>query len=272
VVFVVWFGVRAGMAWWYAAAFFAIYFTLVQSVTRIRAEMGIPTHELYFVGPGQILPRLLGTRGVGQQNLIASYVFYWFNRAYRSHPMPHIAEGHFLASRAGISPRSLTIPMFLAMVLGSVSACWAMLHVYYRDGGGAKWGPFYHGHWIASAPLQELVGKIQSPTSANPTVVLAVLAGCVLTFGGMLANSQLAWWPLHPIGYAVANAWAMDHMWFSLFIAWCAKVLITRYGGQVAFRSATPFAMGLILGDFASGGLWSLYGTWKGLRAYSIWV
>jgi len=270
--YVVVFGVHAGMALWYALAFFVIYFTLVQAVTRIRAEMGIPTHELYFVGPGQILARLAGTRRLGSGNLIVSYVFYWFNRAYRSHPMPHIAEGHFLAHRAGLAPRSLTVPMLLAMVLGAACACVAILHLYFRDGGGAKWGPFYHGHWIAIAPLQELVAKIQTPTSASATVVAAVITGCVITFAGMVGNSQLAWWPLHPIGYAVANAWAMDHMWFSVLIAWCLKATITRYGGQMAFRHAAPFAMGLILGDFTSGSLWSLYGTWKGATAYSIWV
>ena len=270
--YLLWFSMRAGMAAWYAMAFFAIYFLLIQAVTRIRAEMGIPTHELYFVGPGQILFRLLGSRTIGEGNMVTSYMFYWFNRAYRSHPMPHIAEAHKLAQRAGLSPRSLTVPMLVAMALGTVCACWAMLHLYYRDGGAAKWGPFYHAQWIAVAPLNELVGKLQSPSSASLSVVGAVVAGFAMTLLGMGAVSRLAWWPIHPIGYAVANAWAMDHMWFSLFVAWTIKSVVTRYGGQVAFRNAAPFAMGLVLGDFTSGSLWSLYGTFMGLRAYSIWV
>jgi len=264
--------VHAGMSVWYAAAFFGIYILLAQSVTRIRAEMGIPTHELYFVGPGQILFRMLGSRTIGSGNMGAAYLFYWFNRAYRSHPMPHIAEGHKLASRAGLSPRSLTAPMFAAMLIGSLSACWSILHLYYRDGAAAKWGPFYHAQWIASAPLNELAGVLQAPTRTDPRVIGSVVIGIAATMAGMCANSRFTGWPLHPIGYAVANAWAMDHMWFSLFVAWCIKSTLARYGGATAFRKAAPFAMGLVIGDFMAGSFWSLYGTAKGMRAYSIWV
>jgi len=266
------FAIGAGMSAWYAGAFLGIYVLLAQSVTRIRAEMGIPTHELYFVGPGQILFRMLGSHFIGPANMGASYLFYWFNRAYRSHPMPHIAEGHKLASRAGLTARSLTAPMLAAMLIGSVAACWSILHLYYRDGAAAKWGPFYHAQWIASAPLSELAGVLQAPTRADPRVIGAVLMGIGATIAGMLGNSRFTGWPLHPIGYAVANAWAMDHMWFSLFVAWCVKSTLARHGGATAFRKAVPFAMGLVIGDFMAGSFWSLYGTAKGLRAYSIWV
>jgi len=64
----------------------------------------------------------------------------------------------------------------------------------------------------------------------------------------------------------------MEHMWFSLFVAWVVKSLLTRYGGHTALKRAVPLAMGLVMGDFLMGSLWSLYGTWKGFRAYSIWV
>jgi len=268
----VWFGHRAGMSVGYSAAFFAIYLALSQALTRIRAEMGIPSHEMHFVGPGQILPRLLGTRGVGDRNTVVSYAFYWFNYGHRCHPMPHIAEGHKLASRVGLSPRSLAVPMLVAMVLGSVCACWGMLHAWYRDGAAAKWAPYHAAVWIASLPMNEIVAKLQSPTSFSTGTLVAVVTGFVMTVACMSGHSRVDAWPLHPIGYAVSTAWAMEHQWFSLFIAWAVKSLLIRYGGHSAVRRAVPFAMGLVIGDFVAGSLWSLYGTWKGFRAYSIWV
>jgi hypothetical protein len=82
--------------------------------------------------------------------------------------------------------------------------------------------------------------------------------------------TKLGWWPIHPIGYAVSSAWAMEHMWFALFVAWAIKSIVTRYGGTPAQRSATSVAMGLILGDFLMGSVWSLYGLWKKVNPYSI--
>jgi hypothetical protein len=227
---------------------------------------------MHYVGPGQILPRVLGSRGVGNQNMISSYVFYWFNYGHRSHPMPHIAEGHKLADRAKLNPRSMALPMLAAMVIGSASACWAALHIYYQDGAAAKWTPYHASVWIASQPMNEIVAKLQQPTQLNGTVIAAVATGFITTIGGMAAHSRLGFWPLHPIGYAVASAWAVEHMWFSIFVAWVLKSLLTRYGGHVVFRRAVSFAMGLVIGDFLCGSLWSLYGVKHGLRAYSIWV
>jgi len=268
----VWFGHYAGMSTWYAMAFFVIYMLLSQAVTRIRAEMGIPSHEMHFVGPGQILPRLLGSRNVGPANTVSSYLFYWFNYGHRCHPMPHIAEGHKLASRCDLAPRSLTLPMLAAMVVGSVSALWAMLHIWYQDGAATKWAPYHASIWMASLPTIEIASKSQSPTRFNVPVLVAVIAGFVGSIVGMAGNSRLDWWPLHPVGYAISTAWAMEHMWFSLFVAWVVKSLLTRYGGHTALKRAVPLAMGLVMGDFLMGSLWSLYGTWKGFRAYSIWV
>jgi hypothetical protein len=58
-------------------------------------------------------------------------------------------------------------------------------------------------------------------------------------------------------------------------IAWLAKVFTLRYGGLKAYRGALPFFLGLILGDFLAGGLWTLIGCLTGVSfAYfmQIWV
>jgi hypothetical protein len=265
------FSVWAGMTWSFALGFFGLYAALCLSFTRIRAEMGVPTHELHMVGPGQCLMRWFGSRAAGPGNLAVSTVYFWFNRAYRSHPMPHLAEGLKLCERAGLSQRGLLGWSVAAMMLGGLSSVASVLAVYYRDGAAGKWGPFYHSVWIAQVPYGELATVLHDPTKAHPAMIVASLVGAIVAFGAMAAHTFVPWWPLHPVGYAVSNAWAMDNMWFSILVAWCAKAIAERYAGGGTIRRLAFFAYGLVLGDFVGGSLWSLYGTHKGIVAYAIW-
>jgi len=265
------FATRAGMSWWYATAFFVVYFLIVQSITRIRAEMGIPSHELHYIAPGQLLPRVLGTRLAGARNMATSYAFYWFNYAHRSHPMPHIAEACNLASHTGVRTRSLALPILTAMLVGALCGCWAILHNYYQDGAAAKWSP-HHSLWMAGPPMDELMLNLERQTAPNWRVVAAIAGGFAVAVFGMMARMRVGWWPLHPIGCAVSSAWAMEHMWFALLIAWAIKALVVRYGGQAGFARARPIAMGLVIGEFAVGGFWSLYTLVTRTRTYTIWA
>jgi hypothetical protein len=64
------------------------------------------------------------------------------------------------------------------------------------------------------------------------------------------------WWPLHPIGYLAANCWGMHWYWMPLFVGWLWKTLTIRYGGLRLYRRTMPVAIGLIVGDMVSSGLW----------------
>lgn len=266
---IVWFAHRAGLAPWYAVAFFTIYLLLSLSFTRIRAEMGVPSHELHYIGPGQLLPRVLGTRIAGAQNMTSSYAFYWFNYGHRCHPAPHIAEGHRLAERVELSTRSLTLPMLGAMMLGMACCSWFTLHLFHQTGASTAWT----GHqaiWIPAYPASELATNLTQQTRPSGVVAGALLTGFAGALVGLAGYTRIGGWPLHPVGYAVSSAWAMEHMWFALLVAWCAKALIARYGGAPAQRKAAPFAMGLILGDFLAGSAWSLFGMFRKQNPYSI--
>src|SRR5262249_696106 len=102
----VWFSVELGMTPWLAVAFFGIYFAVALAITRIRAELGTPIHDLHFTGPDWTLAEVVGTRDLGAPALNAFTMYFWFNRAYRGHPMPHQLEGFKLAEQCGGRYRS----------------------------------------------------------------------------------------------------------------------------------------------------------------------
>jgi hypothetical protein len=67
--------------------------------------------------------------------------------------------------------------------------------------------------------------------------------------------------PFHPAGYVLNTSFANDFFWCDMFVAWAIKSLLIRYGGASALRAALPFFLGLILGDFVTGSVWSIIGA-----------
>ncbi|MBM3212063.1 hypothetical protein FJZ33_07580 [Candidatus Poribacteria bacterium] len=69
------------------------------------------------------------------------------------------------------------------------------------------------------------------------------------------------WWPFHPAGYAVSSSWSMNVFWFSIFLSFFIKWIILKSGGIKLHRQAIPFFLGLILGEFIVGSVWSIIGV-----------
>jgi hypothetical protein len=99
---------------------------------------------------------------------------------------------------------------------------------------------------------------------------LAVLAGFAITLALSLLRMRLTGWPLHPVGYALANTPTMASVWVPFLIAWGCKAIVLRYGGMRLYRRSLPFFLGLILGDFLNGGFWTLLGCFAPINVYPI--
>ncbi|MBM3947145.1 MAG: hypothetical protein FJ315_07100, partial [SAR202 cluster bacterium] len=133
-----WFSTRLGMPFWLALVFFAIYFALALAITRMRAELGTPIHDLHFTGPDWTLAETVGTRDLGPRTLNAFTMYFWFNRAYRGHPAPHQLEGFKLAELSGGEYRKWFWWMMAITVVGCLAGFWAMLHLHYEYGALAR--------------------------------------------------------------------------------------------------------------------------------------
>src|SRR5205814_6701288 len=101
---------------WVIAAFFLIYFTLAVAVTRMRAELGPPAHDLHHSGPDSILTAIMPSNRYARPDLGMFSLFYGFNRAYRSHPMPVQLEGFKIAERVHARYRPLFAAMMITLV------------------------------------------------------------------------------------------------------------------------------------------------------------
>jgi hypothetical protein len=266
----IFFSKLAGMPPLLGVLFFGVYFAIAFAVTRMRAELGPPTHDLHFIGPNASLFSILGSANIDRHAMGVFTLYYWFNRAYRCHPSPHVMEGYKMARDAGLSPRGLPVLMVLAGVVGILSTAWTVLHVSYQMGAAAR----IHG-WsslgFGGEAFAKLNNWITTPTPPDVNAIVGMVSGFL--FASLLAvlRKGVSGFPFHPLGYALSGGWSMMWAWPSLFVAWVLKVSILRYGGLRAYRAALPLFFGAIVGDMAVGAFWSLLGLLADAPTYSIW-
>ena len=262
--------IHAGMPAWIAVAFFLIYLGLMLAVTRMRAELGPPAHDLHGAGPDLIMTNTLGGDAMGPRAMTLFSTFFWINRAYRSQPMPFELEGYKIAERAGLRMRGLTWAMILACVVGIICGFWMLIYSGYHYGWGtAKIGPA--GEAFGREPWDRAGAWVGGHVSPSPATGIAALIGVGFTLALLFLRTRFLWWPFHPVGYAVSASWSMNLLWMPLLIAWVIKLLVLRYGGLRLYRQGLPFFLGIILGEFTTGGIWSIIGVLMQRKVYVFW-
>ncbi|HOM80181.1 MAG TPA: hypothetical protein PLZ94_00225 [Armatimonadota bacterium] len=268
VVLLVLFCRLAGMSWGIAIGFMLLYLLISFVVTRIRAELGPPVHDFHGVSPDLMIPSALGTVGARPQDLSMISLLYWFNRAYRSHPMPVQMEGLKMAQMTSLDSRGMVKALVLAGIVGMVASIWAFLHLGYSLGTAGK---FWSGYSYGTQIFGRLQSQITAPVPPQMMERWAMLFGLVCCTGLSAMRVRYLWWPFHPIGYTISGSWSMNLVWMPMLIAWVLKGSILKWGGLRLYRTLLPFFLGLILGDIMMGCLWSLIGIALGVETYSFW-
>ena len=270
VAFLTLFCLKAGMSLWAILVFFGLYFAFSTAVSRMRAELGSPMHDLHYTGPERVMVAAVGTRRLGPNNLSMFSFFWFFTRTFDSHPMPHQLEGFKLASTSGIRSRFMLFAILIALVVGILSQFWALISIPYRLGAVHEMSrvPIVYG----SEPWRNLQNWLTHPLSPDYWALGFTGIGLLFSLFLMLMRMKFFWFPFHPAAYAtVSGSWAVNYIWFSLGIVWVLKLVLLKYGGRNAHRKAMPFFLGLILGQFTVGSLWTILGMVFNIPTYGIW-
>ncbi len=260
-----------GMSLWLIVGFFAIYFAMSIAVTRMRAELGPPAHDLHGAGPETILPSIIGPAHLSPQNLTILSMMFWFNRAYRAHPMPFGLEGYKMAERTGMNYRKLFVAIMLAVVAGTIASFWSQLHICYQVGAASKVAPPTVPLIFGGEPFNRLDGWLKGVEVPSRNITYAIIVGFVFTIFLNALRMRFFWFPFHPVGFAVSSTWSMHQLWMAMFIAWFLKLMLLRYGGLRTYRAAVPLFLGLIIGECVMGSLWTLIGILLHTQTYAFW-
>jgi hypothetical protein len=260
---------QMGMSLWVILIYPLIYFPMVLGIARSRAEIGPPVHTLIYVDPGRTLVTMMGTRRLGTSNLTAFTLLYPLNRCYRANPLPSELEGLRMAERARIDGKKLMIGMMIAIIVGTLVTFWVYLHVMYNMGAANKArGWIVYMGWETYNRLQSWLTEPRAP---NYSETGGIAGGFLFTMFLMVMKVRFIWWPFHPAGYVLTTGSGLGRSWFAVFISWGIKSIILRFGGAKRFRQAAPFFLGLILGDYTLGCIWSIIGIILQIPTYGVW-
>jgi hypothetical protein len=262
------FSIRGGLAPLLAILFFVMYYFVSIAVARVRAEFGSPVHDFHLAGPGQTITYVGGTASLRNQDLLMLSLLWWFNRAYRQHPIANSIEGVQMAARTRSSSRAITAALLLGALLGTVAVFWGWLHYAYKMGVASGWAG---GDWRGNEMATNMQTWVQTPTPGNPTSLIAMAGGFAITMLLAAARTSFVGWPLHPVAYGLSASWSIHIVWMPMLIAWLAKLIILRYGGLRLYRRVLPLFFGLILGETVVGCAWPLFGLLRGVPTYSFW-
>ncbi|MBV9848802.1 MAG: hypothetical protein JO250_03855 [Armatimonadetes bacterium] len=240
------------------------------AATRIRAETG----DAWLFGPdvdvNTLVTQTFASSALGTQDLtiIAFLRPILANGDLRCITMPHQLEAFKMAQEVGASRRALTKAIVLATVLGLSVSFFIALSFWHGYGAEVRTEP-----WRTSqgrVPFDSLVYLIRNRPSPDGPGMGAVGFGFLLTAALTYLRTRFVWWPLHPIGYAIANTYTMSATWLPFLLAWLFKSLALRYGGSRFYRLSQPFFLGLIAGDLFGGGFFTALGALTGINVYPI--
>ena len=250
---------KAGLSLSVMPFYFAIYLLMSIAITRVRAALGPPFHEVVFTHPQGFMVNVMGTRALGASNLTILSFLYPFNRDNSSHPMPSQLEAFKIAERTGINNRHLLSGMALALIISILASFWAYFQIMYEHGAAAKAQGYILG--IGRETFRQLTSWLQYPKQSDYTATLFIGLGAAFSVFLMAMQRRFIWWPFHPGGYALGASWGMVHVWASVLVGWAIKGIILKYGGLRAYRNGAPFFLGLILGDHIISCTWSIIGA-----------
>ena len=253
----------------------ALFFVLVASgtflgITRILCESGLAATRAQLITP-TVVSSTFGTGVLGQSGAIGvlAYGQVWMSDV-RTFVMAAAANG--LKVTESITRKGVVLwAMILAVVIGVVVSVWTTL--YYAYEGGANnantWffinGPRYTFDFAAK--------YLRDPAGPDVSGLGLMGLGGAMMLGLYWLRAHMLSFPVHPMGLAVSQMMLTRHMWFSVFLVWLIKAVLTRYGGPRLLGLVRPFFLGLILGQFAVIALWLTIDVITGARGHGLyWV
>ena len=270
-IFLTVFSYKAGMSLWVIPIFFGIYFLLSIMITRLRAELGFIVHGHGYrpgIDPHTMIVTGFGTWQLTTNTLTVFSMYMFFNRAYWVNPMPEHLEAFKMSERRNINLRHTSIAILLATAIGVIVSFWFLLDAFYRHGhDSAHFHP--HSLWYGRMAYGQLENWLNYPREADGPALAFMAGGFGLTAVLMFLRTRFLWWPLHPLGYVTADSWGMFNLWSCIFVAWAIKTIILRYGGLGSYRRAVPFFLGVALGDYIVGFIWSIWSIGTNTPLYS---
>jgi hypothetical protein len=254
------YGVYGGLPAWYVLPYVVAFLIFCVVVTRLRAQIGPPTHEFAFFGPTALMNRFAGNRFLDDsQATWLTTAFLFVNRWSRTLPMPYQLEAMKMGKLANLRQRGLFWSMACAILAGF------FLTYFFQQGAAYRLGRT--GVSDAPAYLNSLINNRHGPDAIG--IAMTVL-GFAIVLGLDFIRFRVPGFPLHPAGYVLAINFGVDYYWLGLFLALLVKSFVQRYHGLHGYDKLRSAALGILLGEYAAETIWMLMAAITKQSTYTI--
>ncbi len=181
----------------------------------------------------------------------------------RAFILPSFVQSWKLASDNGLNQKRLGALIVAIIPIALVLGFYRRVDIAYNNGGALTWHPHVAKNGVILwANLSAGLGRgVENVTWTN---TFWVIVGALLTWGMLALRARFAWFPFHPLGYLIPLSYPMLCLWFSIFLGWTAKVVVSKYGGNSAYRTTRPLFLGLVFGDISMMLFWLVIDGWQG--------
>ncbi len=270
-VFGILLGIALCLTWLWAAgmnALSAIVFLFTALIifvglARIVSQTGLAYGRATVAAP-IFTVNALGTGAIGPAGLTTLGLSFAWAADIRTFVMAQAATGLKLAEVTRLEHRRLFWAILLAIATTLVGSAFAVVQIAYAYGGINLTGwqfiglPEFSGNWVT-----------RNINNAQPVELwhlgftgLGAFIMSILTY----VKARYVGFPIHPIGMTLGLTHPVNHVWFSVFLAWLFKAAILKYGGAGLYTRLRPLFLGLVLGTFGSAGFWLIISAVTGVN------
>ena len=244
---------RAGLSFGVACLFIFVLVVLYLGVCRVVAEVGL-VFVSYPVGPSGVVVSALGSQNLSGASLTGLAFTNALNSFGKALFMPSLFHGAKIADTCpGPDRRRVLGAIFLAFVVGCAASIVYTLYLGYTHG-AHNFNDFPFTRY-SQAGFSSMLVQINNPSPPDAQRLALFGVGVVAMGALTFLKYRFAWWPLHPIGFAMDAGTYVRYTVFSVFIAWAIKFVILRVGGATLYRQYRPFFLGILVGYSAGVGL-----------------
>lgn len=254
------YGMYGGLPAWYMIPYVLAFLVFCVVVTRLRAQIGAPTHEFAYFGPTALMNRFVGNRFFSDsQATWLSTAFLFMNRNSRTLPMPYQLEAMKMGRLANVRQRGIFWGIACAIVLGF------LLTYFFQQGIAFRLGK--PGTSDAGTYLNALTNDRHGPDLVG---IGMTVIGFLIVIGLDAIRFRIPGFPLHPAGYVLAINFGVDYYWLGLLLALLVKSFVQRYYGLRGYDKLRSIALGILLGEYTAETIWMLMAAITKHSTYTI--
>ena len=213
-------------------------------ITRVVAEGGLIYLDLPY-SAHDFTVFALGSSNLHRSDLAMLTLSQTFARNWRTLGMCSIAHLNKVGEATGATKRGTFSVISAALILAAMISLIYTIYLGYATNGADQ---FVGSFGNAKASYTTLASWIQNQMQLTGSEFFSLSLGGLMGWFLILCHHRFPWWPLHPIGFAVGQVWALKMVFGSVVLIWLVKALILRFGGTKLYREAQPFFIGMLVG------------------------